>query len=126
MAESPLTIDLSKFRPEPAVAQVRQAAARGLLLFGEAVMTDSKENFVPVDLGNLRASGHVRGPFFEAGDIAVRLGFGGPAVQYALIVHEDMTARHTVGQAKYLELPVIQNAPKMAPFVAMHIRAVTG
>ena len=60
-----------------------------------------------------------------ANSIEVQFGFGGPAgrggavtpgigrqgqrapaqVGYALVVHEDLSAAHPVGQAKYLEIP---------------------
>ena len=113
--------DFSKFKPEQAIATIRDAASAGLYQFAEAVMTESKE-LCPVDTGNLRATGHVQQPRIENGDIVVTLGYGGPAASYAVIVHEDLAAKHTVGQAKYLELPVIQNTPKLAPFVASVIR----
>src|SRR6059036_477727 len=71
--------------------------------FGETVMTDAKATYVPVDTGALRASGFVDGPD-AAG--TVTLGFGGPAAPYAVIVHEDLTVTHKVGQAKYLETPL--------------------
>jgi CRISPR/Cas system-associated exonuclease Cas4 (RecB family) len=38
-------------------------------------------------------------------NVSVSVGF---TQQYAIFVHEDMTARHPVGQAKYLEQPARQ------------------
>lgn len=71
-------------------------------LFKEAtgIMTVSKASFVPVDTGALRSTGYVK----PAQDF-VELGYGGPAAPYALVVHEDLEAHHTVGSAKYLERP---------------------
>ena len=56
----------------------------------------------------------------------MELGFGGPAgkgnqrgtsnkidVGYALIVHENLTASHNVGRAKYLEIPFNQALRRM-------------
>jgi hypothetical protein len=73
----------------------------------EQIMTVSKTDYVPVDTGALRASGFVDLPIVTAGGGYVELGFGGPSAPYALIVHEDLTKRHPVGQAKYLSIPVI-------------------
>ncbi len=96
---------------------------RALYQGAEAVMTKSKEDYVPVKWGNLRASGHVSKPETLGGMVKIPLGFGGPAgagnvgetndedVGYAEIVHEDMNARHTVGSAKFLEIPLRQSVP---------------
>lgn len=116
-----VVFDMSGFTPEKAVAKIRDAAQGALYQFGESVMTEAKV-LCPVDTGNLRASGHVQAPRIENGDILVTLGFGGPAASYAIVVHEDLTARHTTGQAKYLELPLLQNAPKLKGFVAAAIK----
>lgn len=77
-------------------------------LFQEAerIMTASKQDYVPVQTGALRASGFVDEPVLTATGGSVTLGFGGPAAPYAVIVHEDLTKRHPVGQAKYLEVPL--------------------
>lgn len=97
-----------------AVAKKFQAAAQesptalvaAIYQEAEAVMTLSKQEYVPVDTGALRASGHVEPPVRTAGGGSVALGFGGPSAPYAVIVHEDLTKRHPVGGAKYLELPL--------------------
>lgn len=71
----------------------------------EGIMTAAKE-LVPVDTGTLRDSGFVEKPKGgKNGGIEVTLGFGGAAKLYALKVHEDMDAHHTVGGPKYLETP---------------------
>lgn len=101
-----------------------QAAAGSMYRSAEKIMTDSKENYVPVDTGALRASGHVQLPEIIGDSVKVELGFGGPAgsgnhggetnvedVGYAIYVHEDPDAYHPVGQWKYLEVPV-RNAEK--------------
>lgn len=76
----------------------------------EREMTISKTH-VPVDLGNLRSTGHVEQPTVTAEGIEVLLGYGGPAaggvdVGYALVVHEDLELHHKVGEPKYLESPM--------------------
>ncbi len=84
---------------------------------GEELMRISKEQFVPVDTGNLRKSGFVRK--MKSG-LGVEVGFGGTAARYALKVHENPRSGKTggvspsgrkyktwakVGQWKYLITP---------------------
>src|SRR5687767_5476077 len=54
---------------------------------GELVMTRSKRDFVPVDFGTLKGSGHVESRR-RGKDIEVVLSYGGAAAAYALAVHE--------------------------------------
>lgn len=82
-------------------------------------MTAAKRDYVPVDTGALRNSGFVNLPvltgFVGLGVSGgyVELGFGGPSAPYALLVHEDLTKRHRVGQAKYLTIPVLAHTQGM-------------
>lgn len=73
----------------------------------EKIMTVSKADYVPVDKGHLRGSGFVEPPVMTSQGGSVTMGYGGPAAPYAYIVHEDLTVRHTVGQAKYLTIPIV-------------------
>jgi hypothetical protein len=80
------------------------------------VMTRSKRDFVPVDEGQMRASGFVEMDK-DPKRIAARFGFGGPSgsgnlgesnnedVGYAIVQHEEPSYRHTVGSWKFLERP---------------------
>lgn len=87
------------------------AAKRALVRQAEFVMTDSKQNYCPVKDGHLRASGHV---VVDPKWIKVTWSYGGPAgtylnkqdVGYAVVQHETLTFRHTVGQAEYLKRPL--------------------
>jgi len=80
----------------------------GGALFRQAnfIMKEAKEQ-TPVDTGVLRASGHVDEPMIQGSKVSVQLGFGGVAEAYAIPVHENLTARHPVGNAKYLENPML-------------------
>lgn len=82
------------------------ALVAALFQEAETVMTLSKRDYVPVDTGALRTSGHVEPPISIPQGGSVTLGYGGPSAPYAVIVHEDLTKRHPVGGAKYLELPL--------------------
>jgi hypothetical protein len=110
----------------------RQAASAALYQEGEELMAESKP-LVPVDEGTLRASGFVDLPVDENGELVVNVGFGGPAgsgnqggsntkdVGYAVYVHENLLARHTVGQAKYLEQPLNKRKPGYSARIAQRI-----
>ena len=77
---------------------------------GENVMGVSKDR-TPKDLGPLRASGHVKLPKTKGGVSWVTLAYG---TDYAVYVHEILTTKHTVGQAKFLESAVNANFKGMA------------
>ena len=105
------------------VAKLRQlggmaprAIEAGMFVWGEETIGEAKE-LVPVDTGNLRASGFVmtdslvafNGPEAKPTSQALRLrentsnevrgvlGFGGPAAPYALVVHENPRSGKTGG-----------------------------
>ena len=104
----------------------------------EKTMARSKNDFVPVDLGALKNSGHVAPLVVEGKKAIIELGYGGPAAPYALAVHEipppggggysqaamdarieggnlsapTRTATHKVGQWKYLEQPLFEDLPE--------------
>jgi hypothetical protein len=95
---------------------------RALYHEGHVIMGRSKAFFVPVDHGPLRSSGHVQTPQADRGGTLIVLGFGGPAVKYAVVQHERLTYKHTVGQAKYLERPALERAAVMDQAVAERLR----
>lgn len=65
------------------------AEAIGAALYreAEAIMAKSLA-IVPVDLGPLRASGHVQAPVILPNGATVTIGYGGPAAPYAIYIHE--------------------------------------
>lgn len=110
----------------PAMIRV---AARSLYRSAEAVMSDSKEHYVPVDTGTLRSTGRVDPPETSSRNVKVILGFGGPSAPYALAVHENPRSGKTGGQSpsgrpykhyaqtgqwKYLQTPIEQALPDIA------------
>lgn len=111
--------------------------AESLFKEGERIMGDSKENYVPVDSGNLRSTGHVELPKISGSKVTVELGYGGPAAAYALAVHENQRAGKTggvspqgkpyktwakVGQWKYLETPFKQAVKGMDSRIAKDLK----
>lgn len=94
----------------------------GGALYEEAVQTaDVSKTLTPVDTGALRASHTVSEPVISDNEVSVKIGVGGPSAHYAVAVHEDMTANHKVGQAKFLQLAVFQRAKTMAMRIAQRI-----
>jgi hypothetical protein len=104
------------------VGDLREAAAAAIRIEHERIMTTAKQR-TPVATGALRASGHVQPTRVDAGGRLVSVGgFGGPAAPYAVYVHEDLTARHPVGQAKFYETAVLEAQSGLADRLAAHIR----
>lgn len=70
----------------------------------------------PIDTGNLRASGlgnakGVNGVLYSNSSGASA--FTSNTAEYAIYVHERTDLRHTVGEAKFLENAVKEEAPKL-------------
>lgn len=65
-------------------AKARKAFAAAMYQEGESIMAKSKRK-VPVDMGALRASGHVQPPKIAGSAVSVTLAYG---TEYAVFVHE--------------------------------------
>lgn len=115
-------VDAFATRLKGKAAAVVAALPGALLIEGEKVMTEAKR-LTPVDTGTLRSSGRVGKPSRQGASITLPLTFGGPAQEYAVYVHEDLTARHTNGEAKFLEGPVKRHASRFGANVAATVRA---
>lgn len=89
----------------------------------EAIMTLGKI-YCPVDTGALRGSGHVTAVQNEGGVITGSVVFGGAAAPYAVIVHEDTTAHHNVGQSKYLERALLDRLAIITQAIEEDYRAI--
>lgn len=96
------------------------ALAAALVDEADSIMEESKL-LAPVDLGPLRASGVVLPPVRSGSQTSVEMGYGGAAADYALRQHEELGYHHTVGEAKFLERPVVERAPKLAGNLAKRV-----
>lgn len=105
---------------------IKREIAKEVNIWAEEVMTISKQDFVPVDTGNLRASGHVIPPDPAMEPMVVTLAFGGPSADYALEVHENLEVHHNVGQAKYLEAPFYERLPQLQPNINEAVNRAVG
>ena len=85
---------------------ILERLGEGLHMLGEAAMTLSKAEFVPVVTGFLRSSGYVEDPVQEGDFITVNIGYRAP---YSFDVHERPPS---VGQGKnkFLEKAVMEIA----------------
>ncbi|HUW56556.1 MAG TPA: hypothetical protein VMZ92_07965 [Planctomycetota bacterium] len=94
----------------------------GRALFQEtAVESKECQKVTPVKFGVLRGTIHPEGPFVDGKRIHTAVVAGGPAAPYALVVHEDLEAFHTVGEAKYIERPLKASARHIGSRVAKRI-----
>jgi hypothetical protein len=106
-----------------------QAALLAVNEFGEHVLGQA-EALAPVGGGShsprdpapgtLQASGTSEPAEITSTGISKTIGFN---TEYAAVQHEDLEFEHDQGQAKYLEQPIQENQPKLAPFVAERMKA---
>lgn len=108
--------------------------AQSAYVEGELIMTKSKRDHVPVDLGTLRSSGMVQ--LNQSGrDIEVVMSYGGAAAPYATAIHEHPSSSSppswqgtTVtfspqGRGpKYLERPLMGAIPGMDDRIGERVR----
>lgn len=99
-----------------ALNKIREAAKDGA---GDAVevIFEASQLAVPVDTGQLKASGRIEG---EGLHRTIR--YTDPV---AAIVHEDLRANHTNGQAKFLETAMNTKRDEARAAIAASVRRVT-
>jgi hypothetical protein len=127
-------VGLMQWKLQRLIDDVPKKVASALYVEAELVMTRSKDEFVPVDHGTLKNNGHVGRPVIDSDGISVELGFGGPAAEYALAVHEHPSeydpptwqGKAIVFQPdgrgpKYLEKPMMEAVNGMADRIASGI-----
>ena len=105
---------------------IRRNTVKAMNMEGEAILTDSKQNYVPVDEGTLRNTGHVQHARHKpAGDIEVVIRYG-PLIT-AIVIHElpDFNppswrsgVQFKRGGPKYLEIPLNLAVSGMAERIA--------
>lgn len=90
---------------------------------GSEIIGVSQDQYAPVDVGVLRSSGFVDLPEYSGTHVSVQIGYGGAAEDYALVQHERLDFHHTVGQAKYLERPMLEAENGLEARLAADIRS---
>ena len=117
-------------------ANLVDRAATALRIEAELIMTDSKENYVPVDSDALRGSGHVEKVVRWGRLLSVSMVYGNTSVTYATAVHEhpsefspvswgDKVINFTRGGPKYLEKPMNKALPFLADRMAARLQLRT-
>jgi hypothetical protein len=113
-------VDQMRRKLETLIRQVPREVGRALFQEAQIEKTESMRK-TPVKFGPLRASHEVTEPEINGGDISVSIIVGGPSAPYALFVHENLTALHPVGEAKFLESTLLESSPHMASRVGRRI-----
>lgn len=85
----------------------------GGLLAGGLIIQRRSQELVPVKYGFLKASAYTRKTPEDPKVVEV-----GYSAAYALYVHENLEAHHTVGQAKFLEVAVEEKKDEVVQAVA--------
>ncbi len=81
---------------------------------------------VPIDTGELRSRSFNEGPLLSGETYFQIVGYEKSdrqfVDQYAVKVHEDLAARHKVGQAKYLEAGLQETAGYLAKYIQKEMK----
>ena len=88
------------------ISQISDTVQSALLDCGNDLQQKAVD-ITPIDTGALRASAFTEAE--SGGNPSVIVGF---EEEYAIYVHENLEAHHDVGQAKFLEQPLKENADK--------------
>lgn len=98
------------------LAAARQGAARGLRLGAEHVLEASRRR-VPIEEATLERSGTAT---VDEAALTAAVAYDTP---YAVRQHEEMTYQHDAGRtAKYLELPMSEEADAVGEIIAAQVR----
>lgn len=102
--------------------QMKRAVARGIYLWAEHVLEESRR-IVPHDEGTLERAGTIVPASPSSLALSRQVVYDTP---YAHRQHEDLTYRHAPGRhAKYLEVPLEASRQTGADIVAEQCRRVT-
>lgn len=105
-----------RFDGAPASRAIRDAAAHGLYLAAEHVLTESTA-VVPLDEGPLQNSGTAS---VDEPSLTAAIAYDTP---YSVRQHEELDYRHAPGrQAKYLEGPLNAAVGEVAAIIAAQLR----
>lgn len=123
MRRAGLQIDRASLRRvianiERRAQQMKRDAAGFIGERAHETLRDSQKE-VPVSTGELVESGFVGPVETRPGTIEATIGYTAP---HALAVHEDLTARHDDGKAKFLEDPVRREVPRFGRDLARAIK----
>ena len=106
--------------------KVIPATMEALYAEAQMVLAESKRQ-VPFRFGALSGSGMVHQPYSVGSKVAVEISYGGAAVDYAMVQHENTDFKHAEGRkAKYLEDPIADAHGRLASNIASRVRIMLG
>jgi len=128
VAKNEVSIDTKKLMQVLTVGGSTTLLTLGQALYREgAAIFEESQDEVPLDTGNLRASGKLGFPKIEGKDVVVEISYGGAAADYALVVHEDLEMNFRNGKkAKYLEDPARRRIKGMDGRLLASVRKAMG
>lgn len=92
-------------------------------LYEEAQIEASEsKRRTPVDTNALRGSTITQKPRWSGREVSVKIEVGGPGIDYAIYVHENIHAEHKVGQHHFLSSTIAESKPHLARRVAKRIK----
>lgn len=94
--------------------KIENLTMAGLLEAGLKVQAVAQQR-TPVDTSNLKNSAYTR----KDGHLRVIVGY---SAAYAVYVHEDLEARHSIGQAKFLESALRDNREAIRKILEMRAK----
>jgi hypothetical protein len=120
---------------EVIMTKVDRATKKATIAASQEILKDSLKQ-VPRETNTLAKSAfyEIRGNSKTGFESTVGYGAKGgrnpksgmAATEYMIVVHEDLSAKHPVGKAKYLEDPVRAYQKRLAPNFARFIKTETG
>lgn len=106
--------------------KVIPATMEALYAEAQIVLAESKRQ-VPFRVGALSGSGMVHQPYSVGAKTAVEISYGGAAVLYAVVQHENLDYEHAEGRkAKYLEHPIDDAQSRLAKNIASRVAIMLG
>jgi hypothetical protein len=128
VAKTEVSVDTKKLMALLSIGgpKVLKTTAQALYKEGAAIFEESQDE-VPIDTNALRTSGQLGFPTIEGKNVVVEISYGGAAVDYAMIVHEDLEAQRKHGKkAKYLEDPARRRLKGMDERLLATVRKAMG
>lgn len=103
---------------------ILHATKQALYAEAQVVLSESKRQ-VPFRYGALSGSGMVHQPYSVGNKAAVEISYGGAAVDYAFVQHENLNFRHAPGRkAKYLEDPVVDARDRLGERIKLLVEHI--
>lgn len=104
---------------EAQINEIPQRTMKGVQLAIEHIYTASQP-LVPVDTGRLKRSGKIT-KLEDGYRLQYRAENPKTGYNYAPIQHENMNFKHKVGQAKYLESPIIRDMEQIKKIISTEV-----